>query len=176
VLTLFTLGGQSFAVVELAVAAGFEHLLTVAAADYRFAPVGLVGQPPFAVAGIPAGTRLAAGDHLTVIVATADLDRLLRRESPPRGWRVVVDSHPLLSGETLAPVVRDARGCSDAEAAQALCAASFCVAEELTRGEADELLRAVERERATAHVEFVTPPAPALEEPASPTSTPEAAG
>ena len=94
VLTLFTLGDAPHAVVELTVAAGFESLLEVAATDYRFAPVGLVGRPAFALGGVPTGHRLAVGDRLTVVVAMADLDRLLRREAAPRVWRVVADGRP----------------------------------------------------------------------------------
>ena len=81
VLTLLTIEGEPYAVVELAVAAGFEQPLAPAAAAYRFVPVSLSGRPAFA-GGNPADVRLAAGDKLTVIVAMADLDRLLRRETP----------------------------------------------------------------------------------------------
>ncbi len=94
VLTLFTLGDTPHAVVELTVAAGFESLIGVAATDYRFAPVGLTGKPAFALDGVPSGHRLAAGDRLTVVVAMADLDRLLRREAAPRVWRVVAEGRP----------------------------------------------------------------------------------
>lgn len=165
VLTLFTLGGESFAVVELTVAAGFEALLAVAMADYRFVPVGLSGRPAFALDGIPTGYRLAVGDRLTVIVAMADLDRLLRRESAPKVWRVVVDAHPRLTAEALGPILRSVKACSEEAAEAMLKLPHFCLAEDLTRGEAEELLRRVSRERADAHLEEVsrtpTPPVPA---------------
>ena len=170
VLTLFTLGGESFAVVELTVAAGFEALLAVGMADYRFVPVGFSGRPAFALDGIPTGYRLTAGDRLTVIVAMADLDRLLRRESAPKVWRVVVDAHPRLTAEALGPIVRSIKVCSEEDAAAMLKLPRFTLVEDLTRGEAEELVRRISRERAEAHLEEVTGgaslPAPAT--PASP--------
>ena len=153
VLTLFTLGGSSFAVVELTVVAGFELLLAVAMADYQFVPVGLTGRPAFALDGIPTGHRLSAGDRLTVVVAMADLDRLLRREAPPRGWRVVVEGHLRLTAEALVPIVRSIRACTDDEASALLKLPRFCLAENVTRGEAEELTRRMARERVNAHVE-----------------------
>ena len=153
VLTLFTLGDASFAVVELTVAAGFESLLAVAMADYRFVPVGLTGRPPFALDGIPTGHRLTAGDRLTVIVAMADLDSLLRREAASRGWRVVIEGHLRLTAETLIPIVRSIRACTEEEAASFLESPRFVLAENLTRGEAEELSRRMARERVEAHVE-----------------------
>ena len=101
VLTLFTLGDAPHAVVELTVAAGFESPLGVAAIDYRFAPVGLAGRPAFALDGVPTGHRLTPSERLTVVVAMADLDRLLRREAAPRVWRVIADGHPWPTAESL---------------------------------------------------------------------------
>ena len=162
VLTLFALAGDSFAVVELTAAAGFESLLAVAMVDYRFVPVGLGGRPAFALEGIPTGTRLAAGDRLTVVVAMGDLDRLLRREDAPRSWRVVVDAHPRLTAEALVPIVRSVRTCSEADAAAMLALPRFSLGESLTRGEAEELLRRISRERVEAHLESAAPPGAGL--------------
>ena len=94
--TLVTVHGRTLAVVELAVTADDDHLsgrpLADVAAEFQLQPVGLVGSPPFAVAG-PANPTLSPGDRLTVAVGLAGLPALLRRSArgmhlpsqPPNG-------------------------------------------------------------------------------------------
>lgn len=90
--TLLQTSGQQFLIVEVIVQDSAHYLndqsLRVAMIDYRFLPLGLKGQPPFASQGIPYAYRLQPGDHLTVVVDHQDVDPLLRRELPPKIWRV----------------------------------------------------------------------------------------
>ena len=154
--TLVAVGGQTLAVVELTVQTDdpclFEKSLITAMVDYRFLPIAIGGGEPFASQGIPRTYRLKSGDRLTVILTTADMERLLRREPAPRTWTVQIDSHLSIADDALLPVVRAARGCSQDEAARLLKSPQFTLATDLTRGEAEELFMRVVRERATAQV------------------------
>ncbi len=159
--TLVPVGGRTLAVVELNVQPADPCLgdvpLAVAMADYEFLPVAVAGKPPFAADGIPRGYRLQPGDRLTVILDLVKLDRLLRREPAPAGWAVVVDGIPILSAGALVPLVRSARGCSQAEAEGVVQAPPFTLAEGLTRGAAEELLGRAARERAAGRVVATAP-------------------
>ena len=123
--------------------------LRAAAVDYRFLPLALDGQSPTAVPD----RRLKPGDRITAVAELPDLDRLLRREPVPRDRRVVVEGFPKTAREALLPVVRAARRCSQEEADKVLGSPPFVAAEGLTRGEADELLAQLGRERVTARSE-----------------------
>lgn len=155
--TLLTVAGRTLAVVELHVQPGdpclFERSLVAAMVDYRFLPVGVGGRPAFTQAGLPRAHRLAAGERVTVVIELPDLDRLLRREPAAVGWAVAVDSYPLPAKELLVPIVRTNRGCSQEEAAAAVAALPFTLAGNLTRGEAEELLARVGREKVAGRVE-----------------------
>ena len=154
--TLLPVGGRTLAVVELTVQEGdaglYDRPLAAGMVDYGFLPVGVAGQEPFAAAGIPRAYRPRAGDRLTVVVDLPDLERLLRREVAPKAWAVEVAAHLATGTGGLVPVVRAARGCSQEEAERLLREPRFVVAGGLTRGEAEELLVRVTRERATARV------------------------
>lgn len=148
-------GTRTLAVVELVADPGDQltdrtiHELMV---DYHLLPVGLSKVEPFAVTGIPKGTRLQAGAKLTVVMELADLERMLRQESPPAEWNVVVDDLPLTASAELVPLVRTARGCSQEEAKQLLEAKAFTLLERVSRGKAEELLSRLVRERVSARV------------------------
>jgi hypothetical protein len=149
--TLVSIGERTVAVVELTVQPNDpcldQRTLGAAMVDYAFLPVAIAGQAPFSVAGIPRPYRLKDGDRLTVVMALPDLDRLLRREPAPAEWAVEVDSQPGPAAEALLPIVRIARGCSHERASALLAQPSFTLAERVTRGEAEELLLRVARER-----------------------------
>jgi Trk K+ transport system NAD-binding subunit len=154
--TLVSVAGQTLVVVELTVQPDdpclHEQTLVAAMADYRFLPVAINGGEPFAAAGIPRAYRLAAGDRLTAVATVPDLERLLRREPAPAEWAVEVDAHPAIATDALLPVVRAARGCSQAEAERLLAEPAFTLATGLTRGQSEELYARVSRERAKARV------------------------
>jgi hypothetical protein len=153
---LLTVAGRTLAVVDLVVHPGdpclFERSLLAAMIDYRFLPVAVSGTPPFAEVGLPKAHRLAAGERLTVVAELPSLERLLRREPAPADRSVVVEAYPLTAKELLVPIVRTARGCSQDEATATVAATPFTLADCLTRGEAEELLARVSREKVTGRV------------------------
>lgn len=154
--TLLTLGGRTLAVVELVVQDSDPCLggrsLVAAMIDYRFLPVGLSGKPPFAADGLPKGLWLQPDDRLTAAAELPDLERLLRREPAAADRRVVVDGYPLSAREVLLPIVRTGRGCSQEEAVAAIAATPFVLADNLTRGEAEELAAKLTRDKVQVRV------------------------
>jgi hypothetical protein len=78
--------------------------------------------------------------------------RVGRREAAPAVWAVVVDALPLPAKETLLPVVQTAGRRTREEAEKLLANPPFTVASGLTRGEAEELLAVLARERVQARV------------------------
>jgi hypothetical protein len=120
--------------------------------DYHFLPVAVGGRPPFAEAGLPRAHRLAAGERLTVVAELPSLDRLLRREPAPADRAVVVEAYPLSAKDLLVPIVRTAHGYTQEEATAAVGATPFTLAGGLTRGEAEELLARVSREKVSGRV------------------------
>lgn len=153
---LVSVAGRTLAVVEATVRADdpclHQRSLFAAMVDFQFLPVAVSGQEPFAIGGIPRGYRLKPGDRLTLIVRRADLDKLLRREPPPARFAVEIDAHLPIAAAALLPIVRTARGCSREDAEACLQQPAFTLATGLTRGEAEDLLALVSRERAKARL------------------------
>lgn len=154
--TLFNMAGQMFAAVEFDVQADdlclHEQTLLAVMVDYGLLPVAVSGQVPFAVQGIPSQYRLKSGDRFAAVMALPDLERLLRREQPPRGWSVVVESHRTIAAPALLPIVRTTRNCTQEEAEALLQQPQFVLADRLTRGTAEELAARLHRERVTSRI------------------------
>lgn len=154
--TLFAVAGRTLAVVELTVQAGdccfCENSLLAVMVDFKLLPIGLSGQEPFAIQGIPRHYRLNAGDRLSAVLAIPDLERVLRRQRPPSIWSVEIESHLPIAAPALIPVIRTVRNCSQEEAASLLQQPSFPLATDLTRGAAEELVARLARERVTARI------------------------
>lgn len=121
------------------------------AVNYRLLPLGLTAAGGTAHAR-PLEARLAPGDQLTVIVALSDLERLLRREAVPADCAVDVTGFPLPARGWLAQQLRLHTGVGAAEAEKALDSLPVCLATGLTRGQAEELLARLARERVTARL------------------------
>ena len=154
--TLFAVAGRTLVIVEFQVQPGdrcfHEQSLMAVMVDFQLMPLALAGQEPFARQGIPRHYRLKANDRLTVVIGIPDLERLLRREPARREWEVLVDSHLAISAAALLPILRTARGCSQEEAERLLAEQQFTLATMLSRGEAEELLARVSRERVRARI------------------------
>jgi len=154
--TLLTVGGRTLAVVEITVQANDpclnQNSLVAAMIDYKFLPVAVVGQESFAQQGIPKGYRLKPDDRLTVVIELDELDHLLRRDPAPAEWSVVLEGFPPVAFETLLPIVRTARGCTNEEAIALLKRPGTVVKSGLTRGTAEELHAWLSRERASAKI------------------------
>lgn len=121
------------------------------AIDYRLIPLHLqsaegVSNPR------PMNARLDAGDKLTVVVALSDLQRLLRKETPPRCWDVEVDAAPLPSIPYLVQVVRTHQGLGLDEAEKKVEEFPLTLAQSISRGEAEDILALLNRERIQARL------------------------
>jgi Trk K+ transport system NAD-binding subunit len=149
---LVTAAGRTLVVVEIVIDADEVHLLGQSlrgvALDYRLLPVAVAGRPLDAARG---GHRLKVGDRLTVVAELPDLERFLRREAIPKTAAAVVDSFPPTARDALISLVRVTRNCDAAEA-ERIVAGPFTLAEGVTRGEAQELVELVAREKAAARV------------------------
>jgi Trk K+ transport system NAD-binding subunit len=147
--------GRLLMVVELTVPADDPVLdgqsVRAVAVDYNLLPVVVVGTDG-AVRDQPLGQRLGAGDRLTAVAALADLERLLRRERRPAEWVVEVTGFPLTARPHLALVVRAKLGLTAEEAEKRLDAAPFVLERGLTRGQGEDLLALLWRERVSARL------------------------
>ncbi|MBX9626832.1 MAG: NAD-binding protein [Gemmataceae bacterium] len=154
--TLVTVAGRTLAVADLVVQPDDPCLngqsLRAAAIDYRFLPVAVNGDDPAAAPD----RRLKPGDRLTAAAELPDLERLVRREPAARGWGVAVDGFPPVARESLLTLLRTVRHCGQVDAEALLAGGPFVAAEDLTRGQAEELLGQFRRDRANARL--VSPP------------------
>jgi Trk K+ transport system NAD-binding subunit len=152
--SVFLVAGRLLAAVELTVAAGDcldGESARAAAIDYGLMPVALTaadGQPRSELLA----HRLGPGDRLTAVAALPDLERLLRRERQPAEWAVEVTGFPLTARPQLALLVRTGQGVGAEAAEQALDRLPLCLQRRLTRGQAEDLLALLGRERIAARV------------------------
>ena len=154
--SILTVGLKTMAICEVVIQAGdadlVDHPLLALTIDYHFLPLGIAGQPTFAESGIPKNYRMKAGDHLTVAAELTDLERLVRRAAPEKGYSVLIDDFPLTASDALAPILRASRNCTAEEAQAMLATKRFVMGEGLSRGEAEELYTRVIREKASATI------------------------
>jgi Trk K+ transport system NAD-binding subunit len=154
VLRVFQVRGQLFAVIDLLIQARdpfVDYSVRAMAVDYRVQPVALLpaeGPPP---RPLLAG-RLSAGDRLVGIIALDDLERLLRRQPCSAGYAVEVLACPLPTRDWLAGLGRTLRGSSKEDAMHALEHLPWRLAEYLTRGQAEDLMVRLVRERIDARI------------------------
>lgn len=155
VASVFLVREQMLAVIDLLVqpddATFLGQTVRAVAVDYRLLPVAVLpaqGPPPPA----PMTARLAAGDRLVGIIALTDLDRLLRRQPAPADYAVEVQGFPLPARGWLAGLIRTLRGAGQPEAEAVLEQLPFRLRDHLTRGQAEDLLAQLVRERVAAKV------------------------
>jgi Trk K+ transport system NAD-binding subunit len=154
ILSIFPLEGRLLAVIDLLIGEKATVLVgqpaRVVAVDYGLLPVAVLRRDN--ASEQPLAARLASGDRLIGIIALPDLQRLLRRESPPRDWGVEVDAIPLPTRPWVATLLRARQGLAAEEAEKALNQLPLRLATGRTRGEAEELLAQLARERVSARV------------------------
>jgi Trk K+ transport system NAD-binding subunit len=150
--TLVTVAGHTLVIIDLVVNDAEDYLngrsLRAFALDYVLLPLALAGHDLSALRGY----RLKVGDKLTVVAELAAFERLLRFEKPPAVHRVMVESHPATARDAMLTLVQVYLRCSKEEASAALSNGPFTLADELTFGEARELLDQLEREKVTARI------------------------
>jgi hypothetical protein len=150
VLSVFLVRDRLLAVVDLVIGPQDTHLIgqtvRVMAVDYRFLPVAVL-----AADGTPQKPmlpfRLAAGCRVVAVVALGDLERCVHRQPVPGDCTVEVTSVNLPAREWLALLLRTQKGLSAEEAAHELERLPICVGSKLTRGQAEDLLAVLTRER-----------------------------
>ncbi|HKA07814.1 MAG TPA: NAD-binding protein [Gemmataceae bacterium] len=155
VLSMFLIHGQMLAVVELAVHANGDSLsgrsLRSVAIDYRLVPVAVIG-PDNAERAFSVGYHLAEGDRLVAIASIPDLERVTRRAPIPSSWFVEVTTFPISAREQLALQARTLRRLSPGDADSLVGQSPFRLAENQTRGQAEELLTMLQREKVAARI------------------------
>ncbi len=154
VLSVFVLRERLMAVLDLVIQAQDTHLVgqsaRTVAVDHGLLPVAVLpadGSPP---PRNPMNSGLSAGDRLVAIVALQDLERLLKRHPAPKGWLVEVTGYPPGAKEWLMLFVQRERLISEPEALAALEQLPLVLDQELTRGQAMDLLALLEREHVRA--------------------------
>ncbi|HEY7425828.1 MAG TPA: NAD-binding protein [Gemmataceae bacterium] len=152
VLSVFQVCGRLFTVIDLLIQVGdpfVEHSVRALSVDYHLQAVALLpaeGPPPHLLLA----ARLRGGDRLVGIIALPDLERLLHRQQPPAVFAVEVLGFPPPSRDWLAGLLRTRRHCTEEEAVRALEQLPLRFAENLTRGQAEDLLAQLARERIDA--------------------------
>ena len=157
--TIFLVCGRLLAVQEIAVHADDAGLdgqsVRALAVDYRLLPVGLVGGSQYSNPQ-PADQILRTGDRLTVIAALPDLDRLLRREPPPTEWTVDAIAFPPTARPKLIQLLWERQSVTASMAEGLLEHLPLRLGNNLTRGQAEDLLARLRPENVTAQATQVT--------------------
>jgi Trk K+ transport system NAD-binding subunit len=147
--------GQVLMVVEVTVPVGDDSLdgqsVRAVAVDFNVLPVAVIGADDVVKSQSP-DMRLAAGDRLTAVAALPDLERLFRRERRPADCAVEVTAFSLPARPQLAMTVRAKLGLAADEAEKRLDELPFTLESGLTRGQAEDLLVVLKRERIKGRV------------------------
>jgi Trk K+ transport system NAD-binding subunit len=155
VLSVCLVEGRLLAVIHLRVAAEDAALagatVRAVAVNYRLLPVA-VTTAAGAQHARPLDVRLGPGDDLVAFIALPDMERLLRREPALADWAVDVVSFPLPTRGWVAQLLRTQRGLSAEAAEAALDRLPACLGTGLTRGQAEDLLARLAKERATGRL------------------------
>ncbi len=155
VLSVFLVNDRLLAAIHLVVQESDPfagQAVRAVAVDYRMAPVALLPAGTEAPSRQPLAARLGVGDRLAAIVALSDLERLLRRQPSSAAFAVDVTAFPLPARGWLAGLLRTERGGTLEEAEAALDRLPLRVGANLTRGQAEDLLARLVRERVAAKV------------------------
>jgi Trk K+ transport system NAD-binding subunit len=151
---IFQVADKLFAVLDLVVQPKdplVGQSVRVVAVDYRLQPVALLP-----VAGPPRRpvlvARLVGGDRLVALCALADLERVLRRQPASAAYAVDVTACPLPARGWLAGLVRTFHHYSQEDAEKSLDHLPLRLGSNLTRGEAEDLLARLARERVAARL------------------------
>lgn len=151
VLSVFLMHEQLFAVMDLVIQAQDTHLAgqtaRTLAVDNNVLPVAVVPTDGSPLPRNPLAARLSAGDRLILVIALKDMERFLRRQAAPREWIVDITAIPEAAREWLTLFVQRSRQLTPEAASQALDTLPFSLGEQLTRGQALDLLALLERER-----------------------------
>ena len=155
VLSVFLLQGRLLAALDLMISEQDIVLLgqsvRAVAVDYRLLPVAVLTAEGKSVEH-PLQTRLNKCDRLIALIALPDLQRLVRREQAPRNCSVEVTAFPLPAKDWLATLLRTQQGGSAEQAAEKLGHLPVCMGKGLSRGQAEDLMTRLARERISSRL------------------------
>lgn len=152
--SVFLLNDRLLTVIDLVIQTEDRHLegrsVRTVAIDYHLLPVAVIPGDGSPASRNPMHARLRQGDRLLAVISLPDLERLLRREKVPAPWAVDITSFPLAAREWLTLIVQRSQHLTTEEASKALTELPLCLEKDLTRGQADDLLALLKRERVEA--------------------------
>jgi Trk K+ transport system NAD-binding subunit len=155
VLNVFFVGDELLAVVDLVVqpqdAPLLNQVVRALAIDYRLLPVAVL-RPDGTAERQPLTTRLAAGSRLIALVALCDLERFVRRQPVIADCAVDVTGFPLPARDWVVLMLRTCQGLSAEAADRALERLPVRLGRNLTRGQAEDLLALMAREKVSGKV------------------------
>jgi Trk K+ transport system NAD-binding subunit len=158
VLNVLLVGDRLLAVADTLVQPQDTHLIgksvRTVAVDYRLLPVAVLA-PVGSQVRQTLTARLAPGSRLIAILALADLEPLLHRQPVPNNCAVDVTGFSLPAREWVALLLRTQQGLSAEAADAALNNLPICLGTNLTRGQAEDLLALLARERVTGQLREV---------------------
>jgi Trk K+ transport system NAD-binding subunit len=150
VLNVFLVGDRLLAVMDMLIHAEDTHLIgqsvRAVAVDYRVLPLLLIGTDGHPERNTMNG-RLTAGSRLVGVLGLADLERFARRQPVERDYAVDVTGFTLPARGWVALMLRTQRGLSQEEAEAALDQLPVVANTNLTRGQAEDLMAMLFRER-----------------------------
>lgn len=160
---VFHVGDHMLAVVDLLVqpqdAPLVGQVVRAVAIDYRVAPVAVL-RPDGSAEPRPLAARLAPGSRLIGFVALCDLERFVRRQPVAATCAVDVTGFSLPAREWVALLLRTQQGLSAEDADRALQRLPVRLGTNLTRGQAEDLLALLAREKVSGQVCQVAGKAP----------------
>lgn len=152
VLGVFLVADRLIAVLDLEIHEGDPFAgsaLRALAIDYRLLPAALIrksGPPPKPMLA----ARLDPGDRVIGLIGLNDLERLLRRQPSSAAFSVEVTSCPLPTRAWLAGLLRTRTSLNAEQAMRAVEQLPLTLATGLTKGQAEDLLALLGRERVNA--------------------------
>jgi Trk K+ transport system NAD-binding subunit len=160
VLNVFFVGDQLLAVVDLLVQPQdsplIDHVVRAVAVDYRLLPVAVL-RPDGSAEPQPLAARLTAGSRLIAFLALCDLERFVRRQPVPTDCAVDVTGFPLPARDWVVLMLRTRQGLSAEAAERALERLPVRLGSNLTRGQAEDLLALMAREKVSGQLCQPTP-------------------
>jgi Trk K+ transport system NAD-binding subunit len=160
---VFHVGDHMLAVVDLLVqpqdAPLVGQVVRAVAIDYRVVPVAVL-RPDGTVEPKPVAARLVPGSRLIAFVALCDLERFVRRQPVPATCAVDVTGFSLPARDWVALLLRTQQGLSAEDAERALERLPVRLGTNLTRGQAEDLLALLAREKVSGQVCQATGKAP----------------
>jgi Trk K+ transport system NAD-binding subunit len=159
--SVFLVEGKLVAAVELLVQETDSFLegqsVRALAVDYQLLPISL-SDAGHQTKEYPLEARLQKGDRLTAILSLTDLQRLLQREKAPSEYAVDVTDCPIPARPWLAGLLRTREGLNAEEAEKRVKQLPLALAVNLTRGEAEDLLARLLREKVVGRLRRANQP------------------